>query len=122
MAATQRPVNGAAFMATAAVSAAWKPIPSVATRDKAIAPDLERFEAKRAKSHTVEADSSHVAMLTHPDVVADLIRQAAGDGTPAKSAMAPTGTSTLVMACLGGLAGVTVLAGAGLVATVRRRR
>ncbi|MEE1811069.1 alpha/beta fold hydrolase [Streptomyces sp. BE133] len=124
MAATQRPISGAAFMETAA-AAAWKTIPSwalVATRDKAIAPDLERFEAKRAKSHTVEVDSSHVAMMSHPDVVADLIRQAAGDRTPAKSLMAPTGTSAVVLACIGGFTGVTVLTGAGLVAAARRRR
>ncbi|MER5357403.1 alpha/beta hydrolase [Streptomyces sp. NPDC002785] len=132
MAATQRPIDGAAFMDRAA-AAAWKTIPSwalVATRDKAIAPDLERFEAKRAKSQTVEVDSSHVAMMSHPDVVADLIRQAAGAGTPkepslaakAADALAATGAGALVLACLGGLAGVTVLAGAGIVAAARRRR
>ncbi|MFJ9683251.1 alpha/beta fold hydrolase [Streptomyces sp. NPDC101194] len=124
MAAAQRPINGAAFMEKAA-GAAWRTIPSwalVATRDKAIAPDLERYEAKRAKSHTVEVDSSHVAMVSHPDTVADLVRKAAGDNTPAASTMASTGTSTLVLACLGGLAGLTVVTGAGLVTAVRRRR
>ncbi|MFJ7254976.1 alpha/beta fold hydrolase [Streptomyces sp. NPDC098085] len=124
LAASQRPISGAAFMEKA-TAAAWRTIPSwalVATRDKAIAPDLERFEAKRARAHTVEVDSSHAAMISHPDVVADLIRQAAGDPSPAKSGMAPTGTNALFLAVLGGLAGVTVLTGAGLVAAARRRR
>ncbi|MFF8914780.1 alpha/beta fold hydrolase [Streptomyces sp. NPDC015032] len=124
LAASQRPISGAAFMEKT-TAAAWRTIPSwalVATRDKAIAPDLERFGAKRAKSHTVEVDSSHAAMISHPDVVADLIRLAAGDRPPAKSGMAPTGISAMVLACLGGLAGVTVLTGAGLVAAARRHR
>ncbi|MEU8763693.1 alpha/beta hydrolase [Streptomyces sp. NPDC048659] len=80
MATEQRPVTAAGF-AEKATAAAWKTIPSwflVARQDKAIAPDLERFEAKRAKSHTVEIDSSHVAMMSHPDVVTRLIEQAAG--------------------------------------------
>ncbi|MFB9434868.1 alpha/beta fold hydrolase [Streptomyces showdoensis] len=80
MATEQRPVTAAGF-AEKATAAAWKTIPSwflVARQDKAIAPDLERFEAERAKSHTIEIDSSHVAMMSHPDVVAHLIRQAAG--------------------------------------------
>jgi pimeloyl-ACP methyl ester carboxylesterase len=79
MAVEQRPVAQAGF-AQKATAAAWKTIPSwfvVAKNDKAIAPDLERFEAKRAGSHTVEVDSSHVAMMSHPDLVADQIRKAA---------------------------------------------
>ncbi|MFD4829370.1 alpha/beta fold hydrolase [Streptomyces uncialis] len=79
MAVEQRPVAQAGF-AQNATKAAWKTIPSwfiVARNDKAIAPDLERFEAKRAKSHTIEINSSHVAMMSHPGVVTDQIRQAA---------------------------------------------
>lgn len=79
MAVEQRPVAQAGF-AQNATAAAWRTIPSwfiVARNDKAIAPDLERFEAKRAKSHTIEIDSSHVAMISHPDLVTDQIRAAA---------------------------------------------
>lgn len=79
MTVEQRPVAQAGF-AQNATAAAWRTIPSwfiVARNDKAIAPDLERFEAKRAKSHTIEVDSSHVAMISHPDLVADQIRAAA---------------------------------------------
>ncbi|MFF9348934.1 alpha/beta fold hydrolase [Streptomyces sp. NPDC014734] len=123
-AAAQRPLGGAAFM-DRATAAAWRTIPSwalVATRDKAIAPDLERFEAKRAKSHTVEIDSSHAVPAAHPDAVADLVRQAAGGGTSDTSSMASTGISTLILAGLGGLAVLTVLTGAGILAAAQRRR
>ncbi|WP_055489648.1 alpha/beta fold hydrolase [Streptomyces sp. TP-A0356] len=90
LAATQRPAGTAAFSEMAKV-AAWRNIPSwslVAKQDKAINPDQERFEAKRAGSHTVEIDSSHVAMLSHPDAVTDLVVQAA---TAAGSAPASGG-------------------------------
>ncbi|MFE7772450.1 alpha/beta fold hydrolase [Streptomyces sp. NPDC057445] len=121
MAATQRPLNASAFMDTA-TAAAWRSIPSwalVSSRDKAIAPDLERFEAKRARSHTVEVESSHVAMISHPDAVANLIRAAAADARPA---LAATGSRTLSLAVTGGIAGMSVIAGAVAVAATRKRR
>jgi pimeloyl-ACP methyl ester carboxylesterase len=78
MAATQRPVDAAGF-AGASGTPAWKTIPSwylVATRDRALAPDLERFMAQRAGAHTVEVNSSHAAMVSHPDAVTRLIERA----------------------------------------------
>ena len=79
MASAQRPVT---FFSLGAESGppAWKDIPSyfvVAKHDNAIPPAAERAMAKRAGSHTIELDSSHVAMTSHPKAVADLIRQAA---------------------------------------------
>src|SRR5262245_51430252 len=59
---------------------AWKSKPSwyiVATRDRTIQPDLERFVAKRMGATTFETDSSHVPMLWQPDFVLDVIRKAA---------------------------------------------
>src|SRR5471030_3315277 len=60
---------------------AWKTKPSwymVAKSDKIISPDLERFYAKRAHSHTVEiAGASHSVYESHPQEVAALIEQAA---------------------------------------------
>jgi len=38
---------------------------------------MERFVAKRMRATTTEVASSHVAMLSHPDVVIDVIRVAA---------------------------------------------
>jgi pimeloyl-ACP methyl ester carboxylesterase len=60
--------------------AAWKSKPSwyiVANNDRTVHPDLERFVANRMGATTREIDSSHVPMLSHPDVVLDVIREAA---------------------------------------------
>jgi pimeloyl-ACP methyl ester carboxylesterase len=79
MAAAQRPVTYFS-LATESGPPAWKTIPSyyvVATHDNAIPPAAERAMARRAGAHTIELDSSHVAMTSHPHVVANLIRTAA---------------------------------------------
>ena len=59
---------------------AWRTKPSwyiVANNDRTVQPDLERFVAKRMGAHTYDLDSSHVAMLSQPDRVLDVIRTAA---------------------------------------------
>lgn len=59
---------------------AWKSKPSsyiVATKDRTVQPELERFLAKRMGAKTYEVASSHVAMLSNPDLVIDVIRTAA---------------------------------------------
>jgi pimeloyl-ACP methyl ester carboxylesterase len=59
---------------------AWKTKPSwyiVAKNDRTVQPDLERFLAKRMNAKVTEADSSHVVMLSKPQVVVDVILQAA---------------------------------------------
>jgi len=59
---------------------AWKTKPSwfiVAKNDRTVQPELQRFAAKRMKATVVEVASSHVPMLSHPDVVLDVIRKAA---------------------------------------------
>jgi pimeloyl-ACP methyl ester carboxylesterase len=59
---------------------AWRSKPSwyiVATKDRTVHPELERFVAKRMGATTVETDSSHVPMLSKPSVVLDVIRTAA---------------------------------------------
>src|SRR6476620_10963815 len=62
-------------------AAAWKSKPSwmlVAAKDRTINPDLERWYAKRANSHTVEvAGASHSVYVSRPKEVAALIEQAA---------------------------------------------
>jgi pimeloyl-ACP methyl ester carboxylesterase len=78
-AATQKPLHNSVFGASVP-TAAWKTIPSwyvVSQEDHAINPDLERFYAKRMGAKTSEVKSSHVAFISHPDVVAKLIEQAA---------------------------------------------
>jgi pimeloyl-ACP methyl ester carboxylesterase len=58
----------------------WKSVPSwylVAQNDEAIPPDAERQFAARMGAATVEVPSSHVAMVSHPQEVTDLVEQAA---------------------------------------------
>ncbi|SHN36328.1 alpha/beta fold hydrolase [Actinacidiphila paucisporea] len=79
LAAEQRPIDAAAFTATA-TAAAWHTIPTwalIARQDKTLGADLERFEAKRAAAHTVEINSSHAALISHPAAVTALILTAA---------------------------------------------
>lgn len=78
MAIAQRPVAAEAF-GEPATAAGWKSIPSwalIATKDHAIAPSLERFMAERAGARISEVDAAHAVMVSHPDVVADVIEQA----------------------------------------------
>jgi len=59
---------------------AWRSKPSwyiVATEDRTIQPDLERFVAKRMGATVVELPTSHVPMLSQPQAVLDVIRNAA---------------------------------------------
>jgi pimeloyl-ACP methyl ester carboxylesterase len=61
-------------------SAAWKTKPSwyiVAKNDHTVQPDLERFVATRMRASVHEVESSHVAMLSSPAAVIDVIRGAA---------------------------------------------
>ena len=56
--------------------AAWKSKPCeyiVGTEDHTVNPELERFVAKRMGATTYEVASSHVAMLSNPDVVIEAI-------------------------------------------------
>jgi len=62
-------------------TAAWRTKPSwmlVATADRTIHPDLERWYAKRANSHMVEvAGASHAVYVSRPKEVAAFIEEAA---------------------------------------------
>lgn len=78
--ATQGPTNVSCFSTNLSVAAAWKTKPDwfvVAANDRVIPPDLERAEAVAMDATTIPLNSSHVAMLSHPKEVADLIEQAA---------------------------------------------
>jgi pimeloyl-ACP methyl ester carboxylesterase len=59
---------------------AWKSKPCwyvLATQDQTVHPDLQHFVSQRMKAATTEVASSHVPMLSKPDVVLDVIRKAA---------------------------------------------
>jgi pimeloyl-ACP methyl ester carboxylesterase len=60
-------------------NAAWRAKPTfyaVATQDRTINPELERFMAKRMGAKTVEIEASHLAMISHPDAITNLILEA----------------------------------------------
>jgi pimeloyl-ACP methyl ester carboxylesterase len=91
--AADLPAEQAAFLARSQVfnladnfkgvitTPAWRSKPSwmlVAGADRTINPDLERWYAARAKSHTVEvAGASHCVYISRPKEVAALIEEAA---------------------------------------------
>ncbi|HTP04009.1 MAG TPA: alpha/beta hydrolase [Nitrospirota bacterium] len=79
VAATQGPIIASAFGAKVS-TVSWKTKPSwyiVSKLDGAIAPDEERFFAKRMKATTTELNASHVSMLSKPKDVAAVIMKAA---------------------------------------------
>jgi pimeloyl-ACP methyl ester carboxylesterase len=60
--------------------AAWKTKPTfyiVGTEDHTVHPELERFVAQRMKAKVTELQSSHVPMLSHPQEVYQVIKEAA---------------------------------------------
>jgi pimeloyl-ACP methyl ester carboxylesterase len=78
--AVQQPISMSTFEYTVG-EPAWKSLPSwyvVAANDEAIPPDAERQFAERMGAKTVEVSAGHLAMVTHPDAVVELIEQAAG--------------------------------------------
>src|SRR2546421_10504915 len=78
MYAVQQALSASAFQDVMGVPA-WKALPSwylVAADDQALPPDAQRLFARRMGATTVEVPSSHVAMVSHPDDVVQLIETA----------------------------------------------
>jgi pimeloyl-ACP methyl ester carboxylesterase len=60
-------------------SAAWRSKRSwylIATEDRMIPPDAQRFMAKRAEATTIEVKGSHAIFVSQPQAVADLVARA----------------------------------------------
>ena len=79
MHAVQQPIAMSIFEEVMGVPA-WKTLPSwylVAADDEALPPEAERLFATRMGATTVEIHASHVAMVSHPGEVAELIEAAA---------------------------------------------
>ncbi len=79
MYAVQQPLASSAFTDVMGVPA-WKSLPSwylVAQNDEALPPDAERQFATRMGATTTEVAASHVAMVSHPTQVTQLIAKAA---------------------------------------------
>jgi pimeloyl-ACP methyl ester carboxylesterase len=84
MHAVQQPLAGSALREAMGVPA-WKSLPTwclVADGDQAIPPGAERHFARRMGATTVEVPSGHVAMVSHPGDVVNLI-EAAAEAVPA---------------------------------------
>ena len=72
-------------------STPWKSKPSwyiLTTQDHTVHPDLQRWVSKRMGATVVEVESSHVPMLSKPDVVIEVIRKAASAVQKNKAASA----------------------------------
>jgi pimeloyl-ACP methyl ester carboxylesterase len=79
LAASQRPIAFSALLEPSGAPA-WKTIPSwflVGTLDKVILPYAQIFMAQRANAQIVQVKGSHPAMISRPNVAADLIEKAA---------------------------------------------
>src|ERR1035438_10039737 len=77
--AVPEPFHRALFIGNT-TQAAWRSKPSfyaVSTEDRTINPDLQRFMAKRMGAKTIEIQSSHLSLISHPQEVTDLILEAA---------------------------------------------
>ncbi|MGV1834451.1 alpha/beta fold hydrolase [Rhizobium rhizogenes] len=69
------------LFASRTTQAAWKTKPSwyaISKNDRTTSPELERFLAKRMNATTVELNSSHVSLISHPREIANMILAAAG--------------------------------------------
>ena len=78
--AVQEPFHKA-LLAGRTKQAAWRSKPSfyaVSTEDRTINPDLQRFMAKRVGAETIEVKASHLSLISQPEIIASLIRKAAG--------------------------------------------
>jgi pimeloyl-ACP methyl ester carboxylesterase len=78
--AVQEPFQKA-LLAGKTTHAAWRTKSSfyaVSTKDRTINPDLERFMAKRMGAKTIEVNSSHLSLISHPGEITALILEAAG--------------------------------------------
>jgi len=78
MFAVQQPLHWSALGEVMGVPA-WKSLPTwflIADGDQAIPPDAQRQFAPRMGATTVEVATNHVAMVSHPDDVLQLVKKA----------------------------------------------
>ncbi len=78
--AGQRPLSLSAGNTPSGVPA-WQTIPSwyvLGTSDKIIVPAQQQLMAERAKATITRVDAGHLSMISHPDAVTEVIREAAG--------------------------------------------
>jgi pimeloyl-ACP methyl ester carboxylesterase len=79
--AVQQPYAATLTQTAKTTVAAWRSKPAwyaVSKQDRTINADLERFMAARMKAQSIEVDAGHLSLISHPQVIADLIVTAAG--------------------------------------------
>ena|SRR5436309_253085 len=79
MHAVQQPLADSALGEVMSVPA-WKSLPTwylVAEQDQAIQPDAERVFAQHMGATTVEVATNHIAMVSHPNDVVQLVKTGA---------------------------------------------
>jgi pimeloyl-ACP methyl ester carboxylesterase len=82
--AVQQPAARSIFDVPMGVPA-WKTLPTwylIATQDQANPPDAQRMFATRMGATVMEVPAGHLAMVSHPDETAQLIKQAAESRVP----------------------------------------
>jgi pimeloyl-ACP methyl ester carboxylesterase len=80
--AEQEP-TAASLFTNRTTAAAWHDKPTfyaVSKQDMTIAPELERFLAKRMHATTIEVNAGHLSMVSQPQAIANLILKAADRG------------------------------------------
>jgi pimeloyl-ACP methyl ester carboxylesterase len=83
MADSQPPLAASVFGAPT-TTAAWRTKPSYAiltTRDIAANPDLQRWEYERSGAKVMTVEASHAVYISHPEIVARVIEEAAKNST-----------------------------------------
>src|SRR6266849_5980261 len=78
-ATAQKPIAGSALAEPLAIAPAWKTVPSwyvVATQDRAINPELERFMAKRMNARVTEPPAGHLVFISRAQDIARIIESA----------------------------------------------
>ena len=89
--ATHFPPHADLFTQHPIQSTPWKSKPSwyiLCLQDHTVHPDLQRWVSKRMGATVTEVESSHVPMLSKPDVVIDVIRKAAAAVSEKKESLA----------------------------------
>jgi pimeloyl-ACP methyl ester carboxylesterase len=91
LAVTQGRLAGKAFMESV-TAAAWKSKPSwfvVTAEDRVVSIELQMAEAKRMAAKTIMLHSSHMSLLSHPEEIAAVIKDAVST-VASRSAMTET--------------------------------
>lgn len=78
-------VVGLVYVAARAPDAG-EDLDAISRTDRTTSPDLQRFLAKRMGATSVEIESGHLSLITHPEQITTMILEAARSAHPAAHA------------------------------------